>query len=116
MGRTVDELAEAWANMPGFNATAATDYTIDGFRGKQVEFTVPDYTQDQDCVNNEFGLWSRTDGSWLGDFAEGPHEHRLLRILDVDGTRLVISASYLPNASPQDRADLDEILASIQLP
>jgi hypothetical protein len=113
VGRTVNELAEAWANMPGFNATAATDITVDGFSGKQVEFTVPDYSQDEDCQTNGFGLWSKVDGSWLGDSAESPNEHRLLQILDVDGTRLVISASYLPGASPQDRADLDEILASI---
>jgi hypothetical protein len=40
---------------------------------------------------------------------------RLLQILDVEGTRLVISASYPPDASEQDRAELDEILASIKL-
>ena len=115
VGRTVDELAEAWANMPGFNATAATDITVDGFIGKQVEFIVPDYSQDEDC--HGFGLWTWHDagGGFFGDVAEGPNEHRLLQTLDVDGTRLVISASYFPDVSPQDRADLDEILASIRL-
>jgi hypothetical protein len=36
-------------------------------------------------------------------------------VLDVDGTRLVIGASYLPNTSPEDRAALDQVLASIQI-
>jgi basic membrane lipoprotein Med (substrate-binding protein (PBP1-ABC) superfamily)/DNA-binding SARP family transcriptional activator/energy-coupling factor transporter ATP-binding protein EcfA2 len=116
VGRTVDALAEAWASMPGFNATTPIDITVDGFSGKQVEFTIPDYTQDEDCNNNGFELWQhQTADAYFGYTAEGPNEHRLLRILDVDGARLVISASYLPDASPQDRADLDEILNSIRL-
>jgi hypothetical protein len=115
VGRTVNELAEAWANMPGFNATAPIDVIVDNFSGKQVQFTVPDYTQDEGCQNSGFGLWSRTDGSLIGELAEGPNEHRVLQILDVDGTRLVISASYPPDASPQDRADIEQILDSIQL-
>ena len=48
VGPTVDDLASAWANLPGFNATAASDITVDGFHGKQVEFTVPDYNE-EDC-------------------------------------------------------------------
>ncbi len=57
VGRTVDELAEAWVNMPGFNATAATEITVDGFIGKQVEFTVPDYSENEDCDDFGFELW-----------------------------------------------------------
>jgi hypothetical protein len=118
VGRTVDELANAWADMPGFNATAPIDTTVDGFIGKQVEFTVPDFTHDEDCDDHGFELWQWHDGGgsgFVGSDAKGPNEHRLLKILDVDGTRLVISASYFPDASPQDRADVDEILDSIQI-
>ena len=45
VGPTVDDLAAAWANVPGFDATAAIDITVDGYAGKQVEFTVPDYDE-----------------------------------------------------------------------
>ena len=55
VGRTVDELAGAWANMPGFNATAATDITVDGFIGKQVEFTVPDYPRTKIATDSGCG-------------------------------------------------------------
>ena len=34
---------------------------------------------------------------------------------NVDGARLVIGAAYFPDASPWDRAALDEMLASIQI-
>ena len=74
--------------------------------GKQVEFTVPDYSQNEDCDDFGFRLWEwsdTSDGSFFGDSVEGPNERRILQILDVDGTRLVISASYFPDTSPQDQ-------------
>ena len=49
VGPTVDDLVTALADLPG-DATTAIDVTVDGFDGKQIEFTVPDYTQDPDCV------------------------------------------------------------------
>ena len=66
VGPTVDELAEAWASMPGFNATAAIGITVDGFSGKQVEFTIPDYTQDEDCDGKRFTLWGGTSAVSVG--------------------------------------------------
>ena len=45
VGPTVDDLVSAWANLPDFAATAAVDVTVDGYAGKQIEFTVPDYTE-----------------------------------------------------------------------
>ncbi len=111
VGPTVDDLASAWANLPGFHATAAIDITVDGFPGKQIEFTVPDYNT-QDCPYGDFKLTKSWDG---GDYwAQGPNQHHQLWILDVNGTRLVITATYFPDTSPKDRAALDEILASIQ--
>jgi hypothetical protein len=35
--------------------------------------------------------------------------------LDVDGVRLVIEASFIPEASPEDRAELERIIDSIQI-
>ena len=43
VGPTVDDLVAAWADVPELAATAAVDVTIDGYAGKQIEFTVPDY-------------------------------------------------------------------------
>jgi hypothetical protein len=112
VGPTVDDLASAWANLPGFNATAASDITVDGFHGKQVEFTVPDYNK-ADCAYGSFKLLNAVGG---GDYwAQGPNQHHRLWIVDVNGTRLVIAATSFPDTSPQDRAAIDEILASIQI-
>lgn len=113
VGPSADDLAAAWADFPAFTATAPTDITIDGFEGKQVEFTVPDYDEVA-CPYGEFMLLqdnSGRDGYW----AQAPNQHHQLWILDVDGTRLVIAAFWYPDTSPEDRAEIDEILNSIQV-
>ncbi len=121
VGPTVDDLASAWANLPGFHATAPTDITVDGFHGKQVEFTVPDYNE-TDCPDGDFKLTASpcpTSAAMAADcgdwWAAGPNQHTQLWILDVNGTRLVITAFSFPDTSPQDQADLDAVLASIQI-
>jgi hypothetical protein len=112
VGPTVDDLASAWVDLPGFHATPASDITVDGFHGKQLEFTVPDYNT-QDCAYGDFKLLNSVGG---GDYwAQGPNQHHKLWIVDVNGTRLVIVATYFPDTSAEDRAALDEVLASIQI-
>ncbi len=41
-------------------------------------------------------------------------QHDTVYIVDVDGTRQVIDTLYLPGASAADRAELDQIVASIR--
>ena len=118
VGPTVDDLVSALANVPGVNATAAVDVTIDGYVGKQIEFTVPDYKKDE-CKGNQFGFW-QDSGPQSGDtrpnyWAQGPNQHNQLLILDAGGTRVVINAWSFPDTSQQVRAALDEVLASIQV-
>jgi basic membrane lipoprotein Med (substrate-binding protein (PBP1-ABC) superfamily)/DNA-binding SARP family transcriptional activator len=121
-GPTVDDLVAAWANVPDFVATAAVDVTVDGYAGKQIEFTVPDYNADECKTKVGFGgVFALYDipGTSFEDapatWAQGPNQQLQYRVLDVDGTRLVISAYFFPSTSPQDRAALDKVLASIQI-
>ncbi len=117
VGPTVDDLAGAWASLPQYSATAAVDVTVDGYAGKQVGFTVPDYNAGACKAGDDgspmFLLWQVGDNP--GFFAVGGGQHIEQRILDVNGTRLVISAYYSPSSPPQDRAELDQALASIQI-
>jgi hypothetical protein len=113
VGPTVDDLASAWADVRGIEATAVSDITVDGFHGKQIDITVPDYTDDG-CSGGKFRLWQEPPANHA-IWAQGPHQHNQLWILDVDGTRVMISASYFPNTSTQHRSDLTEILDSIQI-
>ena len=101
------------------NATAPTDITVDGFHGKQVEFTVPDYATGEsldECADGgHFMVLEGVDTPGDGYWAQGPNQHHQLWILDVDGTRVVIGATWFPDTSAQDRADIDEMLSSIQI-
>jgi hypothetical protein len=111
-GPTVDDFASVWADQPAFNATAPTDIVVDGFAGKLVEFTVPDYDE-AECPYGDFMLLA--DDSGDGYWAQAPSGHHQLRILDVDGTRQMITSFWYPDTSAEDRAAIDEIIASIQI-
>jgi hypothetical protein len=116
VGPTVDDLVAAYANSPGF-VGAARDVTVDGFTGKQLQYTVPDYDEDQ-CKGAKFGLLQE-ENHHAGDapnlWAQTPSQQNDVWILDVDGTRLVIHAGYPPSISPRDRTDLDGIIKSIRI-
>jgi hypothetical protein len=116
VGPSVDELASAWTKVPALEVTSTSDVTVDGYVGREVEFTVPDY-EASECEQHKFGLWQENGavGNVPNYWAQGPNVHPQLWILDVEGTRLVIKASYFPDTSEQDRADLEEILDSIQI-
>ncbi len=121
VGPTVDDLVAAWSNLPDFAATAAVDVTVDGYAGKQFEFSVPNYATGckvKEGVGRVYALWDETGMNKEhapGYFAWSSNLHLQIWVLDVDGTRLVIGATTLPSTSPQDRAALDEVLASIQI-
>jgi hypothetical protein len=119
VGPTVDDLASAWADLPALDATAPTDITVDGFDGQQVEFTVPDYATgeslDECAGGGHFMVFEGVETPGDGYWAQGPDQHHQLWILDVDGTRVVIGATWFPDTSAQDRADIDEMLSSIQI-
>jgi hypothetical protein len=118
VGPTVDDLVTAWANVPELAATAPVDITVDGYTGQQIEFTVPD---DAPCIFGLFGVWSDAgpdgnhDPDWPSNQSLSASQHFRMLVLDVDGTRLLIAASTVQNTTPQDRAALEEFLASIQI-
>ena len=129
VGPTVDDLVSALVNLPGVDAET-TDVTIDGFDGKQIEFTFPSQYAGEECSPNFFTrregipLYFRCNFSgvggttkWCDSLVQGvfPNQHQKISVLDVDGSRLVIMAASFPHNSQQDRADQDEIVASIQI-
>jgi len=112
-GPTVDDLANAFAEIWGSDATTPTDVMVDGFAGKQVVLTVPTDVNFADCVSGHFMSWRDSGG---GDrWYQGPGQIEQLWILDVEGERLLIGATYFPEATPQDRVELQQIIDSIQI-
>ena len=115
LGPTVDDLAAVWATLPGFNVTTPVDITVDGYAGKRVDYTVPDYNE-ADCVDRKFGLWTiPSDPNPPSFWAQVPMQQNRQWIIDVDGTRLVINEWSEPGTTPEQLADMDQLLATIQI-
>ncbi len=111
VGPTIDDLVSAWTNLPGVDATAARDVTVDGFDAKEIELTVS-ADNGKDCS----GLFYRCSTAQCRNELRGrTNQHLKIWILDVDGERNMILAWSFPDTSQQDRAALDEIVASAQI-
>ena len=117
-GATVDELAAVLAARPLRNATAPVAVSFGGYHGKYLEWSVPAGIQFQqasgehgfsDCDGSLFKSWN--DGA--GDrYQQGPGQVDRLWILDVEGHRLVIDATYMPGSTVQDREELAQVVNS----
>jgi hypothetical protein len=118
VGPTVDDLATAlYMHEPG--AAPPVAVTVDGHPGKKVEMSIPPSVDVTTCDSDgDFAIFGR----WLGagqtsgaaPWTYGNRQHNTVYIVDVDGTRQVIDTMYLPGASAADRAELDQIVASIR--
>jgi hypothetical protein len=124
VGPTVDDLASAMAALPPFViSTAPSDIDAYGYHGKHLELTVPELALDvtgressfPECTGGELKSWIGAPLSYAfyGYFEPGQREE--LWILDVDGNRLVVQASWSPDSPPEDVDVMRTILASIEV-
>jgi hypothetical protein len=110
-GPSVGELATALATLPGIRSTTPTDVAIDGYVGKQLTLTAPASTAGCDLTDDSFQIWQLPLGAAS---VLAPGESERVSIVDVDGTRLVITARP-DRQSPQEQAELQGLLDSIRL-
>ena len=128
VGPTVDDLATALADLAPFRVTSPPeDVTIYGFSGKHLEWTVPnlpvvhegDDTHFTECQESSLKSWvAAIDAGEPGDAFygyTGPGYREEFWILDVEGTRLMISAGGSADSPPQDIAERQAILDSIRI-
>lgn len=114
VGPSVDDLTTALAALPPFDVTSPPrDVTIDGYSGKRLELSVPELDFST-CVNGELISW---DAPVLSYPFHGylPRLIEEFTILDVQGTRLVIVASWVPHSSAEDIAEMRAVLDSIEI-
>ena len=128
VGPSVNDLATALADLAPFRVTSPpTDVTIDGYRGSNLELTVPDLPIEGAGDDRRFtGCAEGTLKSWVaavdtepGDAFYGyngePGRTEEFWILDVDGTRLMIEANWSPASPGKDVAEMRAILDSIRI-
>jgi len=104
-GPSVDELVAAISALPGFTATTPTDVNVDGFAGKKFTVTAPDGP----CTNpRTWATANRINGV-------GPGEVNLIRIVDVNGTRVVMTGALGPIEadSPEAVARLEQVMDTV---
>jgi hypothetical protein len=110
---STDDVVAALANQKGLRVSTPTDVTIDGFAGTYMERTFPARMSLSDCDGVQFRVWLVAGGGarWLGS----PGQLDLLWVLDVDGVPIVIDVALEVDAPAQDRAELLQMVESIQI-
>jgi hypothetical protein len=123
-GPSVDELVAALQAQVTRNASATVEVTLAGHPGRYLEWSVPAdavVTGDSDFQGCDL---EPSDGhrnfvSWFGA-GQGTRYQQVagqvdrLWILDVDGQRLVVDATYSPDATPADLEELDRVVRSLE--
>lgn len=110
---STDEVVAALANQKGLRVSTPTDVTLDGFAGTYMERRVPARTDLSDCDWGQFRVYLDAGG---GDrYLGGAGQLSLLWVLDVDRVPLVVEASLDAGTSAQVRAELLQMVESIQI-
>ena len=113
VGPSADDLASVLAALPGVEVTGPTDTIVDGHRAVTMTLTAPPSIASctaPDDGGPKFRIWGAPEWHWLD-----ANERNRIWIVEVSGTRLVISAEEIPDASPGFLAELNEAIASIDL-
>lgn len=111
VGPTVDDLVDAIAGHPAWEAGEPADVTLDGYEGKLVRLAIPSDAEVTD--SSPFYLSVDANGGQLWGWEPGQIFDTY--ILDVGGQRLVIQALHYPATSESDLAALGAVVNSIQL-
>ena len=108
VGPTVADLAVALVTQPGYEATGPADSTMSGYSGAYLELTGQGIPAG--------GCSIRTTWETDAEFRRSLHEeHDSIWILDVDGTRLVVDAFAIREATERDRTELRQMVESIRI-
>jgi hypothetical protein len=109
VGPTVDDLTTALANLPGLRIMGPTDVIVGGYAARKLVLSLF-----PECQGPEgHGIWadaSRTYDFWLRHAETGT-----VYVVDVNGNRLVMTSQVMQRADSEDRAELEAIIASIEI-
>ena len=114
VGLNVDAVVAAFVAQKRDATPTPVDVTVDGFSGKEIDLVVPLGVDVNACDGGQYK--SFTEASPGGDrYNQGPGQHDLLDILDVNGQILVIKRSFYPANTAADLAELTAIFDSIRI-
>jgi hypothetical protein len=112
IGPSVDDLVAALSTLPGLQATAPVDVTVGAFRGKEIELTTLDFGDDCPQVI----AFSAGDGAVDLDLVNPlAGETFRVKILDVNGVRIVLYTMEPATRDAAVEAERQQILDSIRI-
>jgi hypothetical protein len=121
VGPTVDDLVADLRANRSYVSTAPVDVVIDGYAGKQVDLQLPsdiDFglcdKESSDPTGHYYVLTSSPDAGG-GLFAQGRGNRWHLKIIDVDGERIIIAVIDYAGTPAEDQAAAQAIVDSIQI-
>lgn len=106
VGPTGDDFADALAAHPLLDVTTPVDVTLGGYSGTYVDLQVP---SDISACPESYFPWAPAF------YAQGPNHRWHIWSLDVDGVRVVIQSGDFAGTLPQDLAEMESIIESIQI-
>jgi hypothetical protein len=112
IGPTADDLAAGLRALPGPVVATPVDVTIGGRSGKIIQVTVP-ADVDVEACDPPIGLQIWLDRSGNKYFVAGHESVARIYTVDVNGARFVVVANRRPTSTPEDIAEMEAILASI---
>ena len=123
-GPSVSALVAALVAQRMRNATKPADVTLAGYQGTYLEWSVPATIKssapsefdtcdvEPDGQHHDFQGWR---GNGMGNrYEQVPGQVDRLWVLDVNGQRLVVDATYSPDTTSADRNALGQVVDSLQ--
>ena len=105
VGPSVDHLVAAISTLDRLEVTPPTDVTVSGHPGKELFVRAP---SNAPCTLLTWATADRTNGVGAGEINR-------VRIIDVDGTRILIAAAWFPSGgSSAAPADIEHVFESAQ--
>jgi hypothetical protein len=114
---TADEFAAALAAQASRDASTPVDVMIDGYAGKSVTLHVPPDADFAECDEDTFGSWWLTETENARSQQE-PGQIDEIWILDVEGSVVILDASYFPDTPGELVGEIRAIVdsATIEVP
>jgi len=108
-GPSVEDLADALVAQKSTRASTPEPVSLAGYDGLYVELTSP---QDLRACDPEPGLWTSGPTGGRGIYGDGQVD--LVWILDLDGQRIVVNASYSAKSTGSDVDRLNSMVESLR--
>jgi hypothetical protein len=116
IGPTVDDLVRALVDQRGSQKSAPVDVTLGGHPAKRIDVSIPADLDTATCRIDGIQIWADPAETDFFAMAANPTGAATVYVVDIEGTRAVaIIAAHATGASPADVAELDAILASMQI-